>query len=376
MSIPRTVKLNDTELNEFGRELDAIFDETMLDLGKQDAQYIRNLIKIQRSMGFVARFLIFISCAFVPHWWPHSFASWSTFYALLIGGTLLLTVAKILENMEISHNVLHGQWDWMRDPEINSTTWEWDHVCPADQWKHSHNVIHHTWTNVIGKDYDVGYGVMRVSDQQKWRPRYLAQPFLNLLLCMFFEWGIGVHDVNFKRLFIGTPEQKQVHKARLRSFREKAGRQILKDYILWPLLSGPFCLYVLAANASANILRNIWTNIIIFCGHFPNDVHVFKKSDVEGETRAHWYVRQLLGSANIKGGTLFHIMAGNLSHQIEHHLFPGMPSNRYAVVAPRVRALCARYGLPYNTGSIFKQYGTTTWKIWRLALPGGMTSPT
>jgi fatty acid desaturase len=41
-------------------------------------------------------------------------------------GTAGLSVAKILENMEIGHNVLHGQWDWMRDPKIHSTTWEWD----------------------------------------------------------------------------------------------------------------------------------------------------------------------------------------------------------------------------------------------------------
>ena len=155
----------------------------------------------------------------------------------------------------------------------------------------------------------------------------------------------------------------------MKRFRAKAGRQILKDYILWPMLSGPFFLYVLAANLLANTIRNIWTNIIIFCGHFPTGVHVFQKSEVEGETRAHWYLRQLLGSANITGGTLFHIMAGNLSHQIEHHLFPGMPSNRYAEVAPRVRALCARYNLQYNSRSLLMQYGTTTLRIWRLAFP-------
>ncbi len=53
-----------------------------------------------------------------------------------------------------------------------------------------------------------------------------------------------------------------------------------------------------------------------------------------------------LGSCNIRGGKLFHVMSGNLSHQIEHHLFPDMCSNRYPEVAPRVRALAARYGPP------------------------------
>jgi linoleoyl-CoA desaturase len=126
---------------------------------------------------------------------------------------------------------------------------------------------------------------------------------------------------------------------------------------------------VALANVLANLIRNVWSNIIIFCGHFPSGVHHFTEADVEGETRARWYVRQLLGSCNIGGGRIFHILSGNLSHQIEHHLFPDMPSNRYPEVAPRVRALAARYGLPYNTGSLLRQFGTTTWTIWRLSFP-------
>jgi linoleoyl-CoA desaturase len=152
--------------------------------------------------------------------------------------------------------------------------------------------------------------------------------------------------------------------------REKMARQILKDYILFPLLAGPFFLYVCGANALANVIRNLWTYLIIFCGHFPMDVHVFTKDEVENETRNHWYVRQLLGSCNIGGGKLFHIMSGNLSHQIEHHLFPDMPSNRYPEIAPRVRALCERYKLPYNSGSLTRQFGTTLLRILRMTFPG------
>jgi fatty acid desaturase len=375
MPIPLPVKLNEHEIEEFGRELDEIYEETIASLNTKDEWYIKRLISTQRTMALVSRLVIFASLAFLPSWWQHSMATWSLFYLVIGLGVVMLASAKILENMEIAHNVLHGQWDWMRDPQINSTVWEWDHVSPADQWKNTHNVVHHTWTNVLRKDHDVGYGLLRVSDQQKWAPRYLLQPFYNVLLCVFFEWGIGIQEINWKKLFKGTAEQRAHYSFILKRFRQKAFRQIMKDYVLWPLLSGPFFLYVLLANVIANILRNIWTNIIIFCGHFPEDVHVFNKEDIEGETRAYWYVRQLLGSANIKGGHLFSIMSGNLNHQIEHHLFPDMPSNRYPQVAPRVKALCARFGLPYNSDSLWRQYGTTTWKIWRLAFPGGKTSP-
>jgi linoleoyl-CoA desaturase len=270
--------------------------------------------------------------------------------------------------MEIGHNVMHGQWDWMRDPEIHSSTWEWDSVCPSDQWKHSHNVVHHTWTNVLGMDRDVGYGMLRVSASQRWHPFYLLQPLSSLLMAVFFEWFIALHDLEINRLLSGKKDRAAA-RAQWRIIRRKAARQALKDYVLWPLLAGPFFLYVLGANAAANVMRNLWTYVIIFCGHFPAGVHVFTPEQIRGETRGRWYARQILGSCNIEGGKLFHVLSGNLSHQIEHHVFPDMPSNRYPEVAPRVAALCARYGLSYNSGSLTRQFGTTTLKILRLALP-------
>ena len=104
----------------------------------------------------------------------------------------MLSLAKILENMEIGHNVMHGQWDWMNDPQINSSTWDWDSASTAEAWKHSHNYVHHTYTNIRGKDRDLGYEIMRIDPHQKWNPVYLFQPFYNLVLAAFFEWGVAV----------------------------------------------------------------------------------------------------------------------------------------------------------------------------------------
>src|SRR5262249_18320895 len=107
------------------------------------------------------------------------------------------------------------------------------------------------------------------------------------------------------------------------------------------------------------------------CGHFPAGVHYFRADEIAGETRARWYVRQLLGSCNIDGGRLFHVLSGNLSHQIEHHIFPDLPSNRYPEIAPRVRPLCARYGLPYTTTPRSRQFTSPASNILRLSLPIG-----
>jgi linoleoyl-CoA desaturase len=360
MSHTLPVRLDDAGIEEFGRELDAIQEEIKSSLGDRDRRYIRRTIAIQRTMALGGRALIFASLPLMP--------ILPAFLGVIGLGTVTLGVAKILENMEIGHNVIHGQWDWMQDPQIHSSTWEWDNVCPAEQWKHSHNVVHHTWTNVMGKDRDVGYEILRVNDAQPWKPGYVFQPFYNLLLALLFEWGVAMHDIDLTGLREGKKSLADV-RGLLSGIGRKAGKQIMKDYVLWPLLAGPFFLPVLLANAVANVIRNLWSYAIIFCGHFPDGVHVFTEADVAGETRGRWYLRQVLGSCNIEGGPLFHVMSGNLSHQIEHHLFPDMPSNRYPEAAPRVQALCARYGIPYNTGSFARQLGTTMRTIVRLALP-------
>ena len=131
----------------------------------------------------------------------------------------------------------------------------------------------------------------------------------------------------------------------------------------------------LAADFSANVLRNVWAYMIIFCGHFPDQTYTFSEEEAEDETRGGFYVRQLLGAANIEGSPLFHVISGNLGYQVEHHLYPDMPSTRYGEIAPRVRAICEKYALPYNTGPLFKQLGTVQRTILRLAFPGGKPRP-
>ncbi|AGL18908.1 acyl-CoA desaturase [Actinoplanes sp. N902-109] len=346
--------LSAEDIEMIGVELDAIRDEVMASRGAKDAAYIRRVIKVQRGLELSSRAVLLFSL-FPPAW---------------LVGTAALSVAKILENMEVGHNILHGQWDWMRDPKIHSTKWEWDHASPAEQWKHSHNELHHTYTNVVGRDNDLGYGIMRVDEEQKWAPAYLGQPFYNLINACLFEYGIAAYDLELGRN-LQTKERRRDPKFRaaLKATRRKIGKQMLKDYVVHPALSGPSFLHTIAANATANLIRNLWSHSVIMCGHFPNGVETFEKTSIEGETRGEWYLRQMLGSANISGSKLMHIMTGNLSHQIEHHLFPDMPSNRYAQIAPKIKDLFERYGLKYTTGPMPKQVASAWWKVIRLSLP-------
>ncbi len=349
--------LSPEDIESIGRELDALRDEITASRGADDAHYIRSTIRLQRYLELASRGVLLFS-----GFWP----------AFLVG-TAGLTVAKILENTEIGHNILHGQWDWMRDPKIHSSTWEWDFASPADQWKKSHNVGHHTYTNVVGMDDDLGYTVLRVDPAQEWEPKHLVQPVTNFFTALIFEYGIAAYDLDVKGFKEGRKDKKEFRRELVKVIT-KIRNQMGKDYVLHPLLSGPNFLSTLAANAIANTLRNVWTHSVIFCGHFPEGVETFEVDSIEGETRGEWYLRQMLGSANIEGSEVMHVMTGNLSHQIEHHLFPDLPSNRYKEIAPRIRAIMARHDLRYVTGPLHKQVASAWGKVFKYSLPN--PSPT
>jgi linoleoyl-CoA desaturase len=350
--------LDAAQVEAFGAEIAALADAVKQDLGTRDERYLRKILRTQKRCEVAGRGLLFAG-VLPPAW---------------LAGTALLGISKILENMEIGHNVMHGQWDWLQDPQLKGNHYEWDTTCPADQWRHSHNYMHHTFTNIVGKDRDVGYGILRMSEDQEWNAYYLFQPIWNFLLAVLFEWGVALHDLEVEKVVAGEKSWRDMW-SQMKRIGRKSGRQVLKDYVLFPLLAGPFFLPVLTGNITANLIRNVWAYLIIFCGHFTDGVSMFTEEECKGETRGQWYLRQLLGSSNIEGGRLFHIMSGHLSHQIEHHLFPDMPSHRYAEVAPRVQEICSRYGLPYNTGRLSRQFGTVMKRVFRLSLPGGRFNP-
>ena len=346
------ITLTPEQADAFGRELDALRERIVADLGERDATYIRRVIKAQRALEVGGRGLL-MAGVLPPAW---------------LAGTAMLALSKILDNMEIGHNVMHGQYDWMADPAISSRAFEWDTACPGDQWRHSHNYMHHTHTNVVGMDRDIGYGILRMSEDQRWHPYYLGNPLYAFLLMVLFQYGVALHELETERISAGEitlADKREV----LDGIWQKTRRQMLKDYVAFPLLAGPFAPLVAAGNLTANLARNVWAFMIIFCGHFPEDTHEFSMEETANETRGMWYYRQILGSANLTGGKLFHILTGNLSFQIEHHLFPDIPAHRHAEISVEVTEICERYGIPYNSGPLSRQFGTVVRKIVRLAIP-------
>jgi fatty acid desaturase len=222
---------------------------------------------------------------------------------------------------------------------------------------------------------------LRLSSDLRWRWFYHpVQFFYMLLLLFFFEWFVALHEIQTDKLFAGKLKLSDMQK-QWDLIKTKMWRQVRKDYIVWPLfaaaVAAPFGhamdvgMAVLVGNVVANLIRNVWAGAIIFCGHFTDDIYTFDKKCLENETKGQWYLRQVLGSSNIKGSKLLHLMSGNLSHQVEHHLFPDMPANRYSEIAPQIQAVCAKYNIPYNTGYFIPQLLTVFKRVLRYSLPGG-----
>lgn len=340
------------EVDAFGAEIDAVRADVMAQVGEAEATYIRKVQAFVRYTEIGGRGLLFAG------WFP---PAW-------LLGTALLSVSKIVDNMELGHNVMHGQYNFLNDPEFRGDTYEWETLCPGDAWRHSHNFLHHNYTNILGKDRDLGYGLLRLTEHEEWKPHHRPQLLYAMGLALLFQWGVALHDLEVDRLRQGERSLAEV-KEEAKPILRKMARLLGKDYLLFPLLAGPNFLPVFLGNMTANLVRNVWAFTIIFCGHFTEDAETFPEDSMDAESRGAWYLRQLKGSSNLTGGPIFHFFTGNLSHQIEHHLFPDVPAVRYADMSVRVREICERYGQNYNTGSLWSQFRTVVQRIVRFSKP-------
>jgi len=356
----------DLRLQAFAAELDQIKADTMAQVGERDARYITRLLWFIRGLESVARGMLLGA-----PWWP-------TFWL----GAVLLCISKVLQSGEFGHNVMHGQYDWMNNPRFDGKSHDWDLACTKEDWRHTHNFLHHHYTNVLGLDRDFGYGAIRLSADVPWEPRHLIQVPYAIVGAFVFEWAIGTYNMAFEQLLTDPDGTKARIKALWPTYRAKIWFQVKKDYLLWPIVAGLVSLALgagfyqgwltlLLGHAAANIMRNVWNFLVIFCGHFPEGVATFEQADIEGETKGHWYLRQIMGSVNIRGGFVKQMLTGHLTHQIEHHLFPDMPSRRYVEIEPRVRDICQRYGVRYNEGGMWRLWTSVAWRIVRYTFPGG-----
>jgi len=359
--------LSTQQINDFQKELDALRQSIEAKMGKEDIDHIQSMIDMQRYLEISGRLLIHFSLEPV---------SWAL-------GVASLSAAHILENMEIGHNVIHGQYDFMNDETFNSD-YEWTMTGTAKNWKRAHNHHHHAYTNVIGKDTDYGFGLYRFSEEVQWKPIHLLQVGINAISALSFEYSVSLYDLDITQYILPKWLRQEEHAElmpvpellqELKEFAIKSTKKSLKEYAFYPLLAGPLAPKVLAGNISAQVIRNVWAFSVIYCGHLPDGNVTFTEEEMEAETKGQWYLRQILGSSNFSGSLLTHIMSGHLSHQIEHHLYPDIPAWRYREMGPQVKAICERYGVPYESGKMLPMLTTVAKRLVKYSVPEEVKLP-
>ena len=352
MSTPAP-SLTPEQLEAFGQELDAIRARVVADLGERDADYINKVIRTQRGLEVAGRGLLFLG--FLPPAW--------------IGGTAALSLSKILDNMEIGHNVMHGQYDWMKDPRLNGKTFEWDTACPGDQWRHSHNYMHHTHTNIVGKDRDIGYGILRMSEEERWHPYYLGNPLYAALLAIFFQYGVALHDLEAERLAAGET-----------TLAEKRG--MLRRHLAqgaWPDAQGlralPAAVRPVAAVRARRQTRPRTSPAT--CGRSRSSsagTSPMGRSSsprrrprtrpAESGTTASCSARPTSPAASCSTSS-----PATSASRSSTTCSPTFPPTATPRSRPRSARSRERYRIPYNTGPLHRQFGSVVRKIGKLALP-------
>ncbi|MFF1279945.1 fatty acid desaturase family protein [Streptomyces sp. NPDC058299] len=88
-----------------------------------------------------------------------------------------------------------------------------------------------------------------------------------------------------------------------------------------------------------------------------------------GDEQPDFLRRQVLTSRNVRGGRLTDVLLGGLNHQIEHHLFPSMPTPHLRRARPLVRAYCAEVGVPYHETGLIRSYREALTHLHRVGEP-------
>lgn len=347
----QSTPIDDARLKAFAAELDALKAEITSEVGDADVAYVEHVHRLSRICQISGRLLIHFSLEPV---------SWSL-------GVLALWAHLQLDNLEIHHAAQHGAWDDLPEARrFHSDRYAHDSFVDEEAWRYRHNILHHSYTGQVARDPDVTFGFFRLSEHVDPQYFHRVQPLVLILNTLLTSESAGLISSGLldyiTRTLPGyrsenypTVRPLGVHNFRksLRFFARKAGPNFLYNYGLFGLLAGPlFWPKVTLGTFSAQALRNIFSGLSFYTGHMVEGVKHYTERP---GSRAAWYVQQIEGTANVRGGKLLSMLMGHLNYQIEHHLFPKLPPNRYEEIAPRVEALCDAYGVQYLSGSFSGQ---------------------
>ena len=350
-------------LREFASRIDAIRARVDAEVGAADVAYIKKVRHVSTAMEVVGRTLIHVSID------PATFTV----------GVAALWVHKQLEVAEIGHTALHGTFDKLPGAEqFRSKIFRWRFPVDEESWRHGHNVRHHQYTNIAGRDPDIHFGQVRLNARTPHLARHYLQVPMMLAHLSQFGLAINVHVTGVIDAVFGNgrperfdflpddrPETKRAaYRRALRKLIPYYGREL----VLFPALAGPLWWKVLAGNLLTEGMRDVYTAATILCGHVGQDIADYPEGTRAGD-RGHWYRMQVEAARDIEVSWPLSVLCGALDYQIEHHLFPRLPTNRLREIAPEVRAACAACGVAYHSDTWPRALAQVGRRLWQLSFP-------
>ncbi len=278
---------------------------------------------------------------------------------------VLEALYRLLQFSELGHNILHGSYDDLPgNGRYHSDRYDWDFNVDPTQWKVMHHEGHHPNTNIVGKDHDLGYSVLRGQAAQDWFGHHAVQLLLFGAMSPFFTQLAPFLIANITREVEGKRFwSRDTLRAPVRIALSDTKRRLVTE----PAAMGARFLPAMLANHIGGAAGYLSVLFLVAIEHHAGETEVFADPGPE-ETRDEYYRRQIRGTRNfLRSAKLdsalmrileeevpfdnrpdFRIFYGGLDTHIEHHLFPDLPPNRQREVAPRVKEIVARRGLPYH----------------------------
>jgi stearoyl-CoA 9-desaturase NADPH oxidoreductase len=336
-------------IEAFGREIEDLYLRTKAKVGVQDLEEMQALDKYSGYFDKTGRALI--------HFSPEPLS-----YFAGIG----LLAAHFVMEFSNGHNILHGHYDAIPGHgHINSRDFRWDNTMHETDWKFEHHVCHHPFTNIDGKDHDFGYLLFRLNSQQEWQPRHLFQLAGLLAMPGAMTYYMPTYIATARALFEErAPATWRTYGPAITKILKTLGR----DYLLYPLLAGPFFPKVFVGNMLARILAGGHLMYMLAFEHHSKSIPLVE--DPENETSYEFYLRQVLTTRNYVVWDWYErLLMGSVNTHIEHHLFPDLPFNRLKEISGDVETICKKYSVPYRKSSVLESFGDLMGIAIRNSLP-------
>lgn len=281
-------------------------------------------------------------------------------------GVILYILHTLLEFSELGHNIMHGGYNHLPNAgQYHSDKFEWNFLIDPEEWKTMHHQNHHPFTNIVGKDHDIGYSFMRFFAAQSWYGHNAIQPAIFALMT-FSSLPFTIFTATSAAR---TQGRKVFSRATFAKSIALVKKHALRNYVKEPLAAKPTrMLHTLMGNYLGATLGSDLVAFILALEHHAPNVKLFADTG-DHETEEQYFVRQIYGTTNFTPSQQlnayfkkilerevyfanrpdFEVFYGGLATHLEHHLFPDLPCNRQREIVEDVKTILAKYDLPYHT---------------------------